>query len=132
MDTDFLVIKENNNIHQIIELMKKSDAYIYPIVGMDEKYIGVTSLGEIRDAFYEEQLDQLILAGDIVREMDSVVYLGQQLNDAMEIFRSRKTDYIPVLKDKDSRLLVGKLEYKRLMDYITKEVLFRQQELEVE
>jgi predicted transcriptional regulator len=130
MDSDFLAIKENNNLHQIIEVMKKSDSYNFPIVSMTDKFMGITTLGEIRDTFYEEQMDQLILAGDIVREIDTVVYLGQDLKEAMAIFRTRKTDYIPVLENAETRKLVGQLEYKKLMDFITKEVIFRQQELE--
>jgi Kef-type K+ transport system membrane component KefB/predicted transcriptional regulator len=130
MDIDFLVIKENNNIHQIIEVMKKSDSYNFPIVDMNEKFMGITTLGEIRDTFYEEQMDQLILAGDIVREIDTIVYLGQDLKEAVDIFRAKKVNYIPVLENKETRKLVGQLEYRRLMDFITKEVLLRQQELE--
>jgi Kef-type K+ transport system membrane component KefB/CBS domain-containing protein len=132
MDADFLVIRENNNLHQIIDIMKKSDADNFPVVSMGDKFMGITTLGEIRDTFYEEQMDQLILAGDIVREIDTVVYLGQDLKEAMAIFRTRKTDYIPVLENAETRKLVGQLEYKKLMDFITKEVIFRQQELETE
>ncbi|MFQ5953186.1 MAG: cation:proton antiporter [Candidatus Omnitrophota bacterium] len=132
MNIDFLAIKENNNIHQIVEIMKKSDSYNFSIVGMDGKFMGVTSLGEIRDTFYEEQMDQLILAGDIVRKVDAIAYLGQELKEAIDLFKTKKIGYIPVLENKDSRKLVGQLEYRKVMDFITKEVLLRQQELEAE
>lgn len=99
---------------------------------MNGKFMGITTLGEIRDTFYEEQMDQLILAGDIVREIDTIVYLGQDLKEAVDIFRAKKVNYIPVLDGKETKKLVGQLEYRRLMDFITKEVLLRQQELEVD
>ncbi|MGB2630326.1 MAG: cation:proton antiporter [Candidatus Omnitrophota bacterium] len=132
MERDFIVIKENNNIHQVIETMKKSDAYTFPVVSMDGRFLGITSLGEIRDTFYEEQMDLLVLAGDIVTEIDAFSYLGQDLSEAIEMFKAKKVDYIPVLESKDSKKLVGQLGYQKVMDYITKEVLLRQQELERE
>ncbi|MFC1480383.1 cation:proton antiporter [Candidatus Omnitrophota bacterium] len=131
MEENFSIIKENNNLHQVIDIMKKSDAYKFPVVGMSGDFIGVISLGEIRDTFYEEQMDQLILAGDIVRVADTVVYAGQELKTAMDVFKQKKVDYIPVLEKEGSGKLVGQLEYRKLMDYIIKEVLLRQHELDV-
>jgi len=130
MDRDFLRVKENNNLHEIIDIMKKSDSYNFPVTGMDGSFLGVISLGEMRATFYEEQMDMLILAGDIVREADIVAYADEELKDIIEIFKTKNIDYIPVLEKEGSSKLVGKLEYRRLMDYITKEVLLRQQELE--
>ncbi len=130
MEEDFFLIRENNNLHQIIDIMKKSDGYIFPVIGMDEKFIGVVSLGEIRDTFYEEQMDQLILAEDIYREVDIVVYADQELKDAMDIFKAKNIDYLPVLENNRTKRLVGQLEYKKIKEFISREVILRQQELE--
>ena len=66
--------------------MKKSDAYNFPVVGMDDGFIGVISIGEIRDTLYEDQMDELILAGDITKEAEAVVHAGQELSEAIDIF----------------------------------------------
>jgi Kef-type K+ transport system membrane component KefB len=131
MEEDFFTIKENNNLHEIMNVMKKSNSFIFPVVGMDGNFMGILSLGEMRDTFNEEQMDLLVLAGDIVQEVDTVVYAQQSLEEAMKIFTGKRVDYIPVLKEEGSRTLVGQLEYKKVKDLITKEVLFRQQELEM-
>ena len=130
MEEDFFTIRENNNLHQIIESMKKSDAYNFPVVSMDGDFLGLISLGEMRDTFYEEQMDNLILAGDIYREADTIAYAGQDLKDAMDMFDRKKVGYIPVVEKAGSRRLVGQLQYKKLIDRLAKEVLSRQQELE--
>ncbi|MCK4852158.1 MAG: cation:proton antiporter [Candidatus Omnitrophica bacterium] len=130
MDEEVILIKANNNLRQILNSMKGSAGYTFPIVGMDGKFAGVTSLGEIRDTFYEEQMDQLILAGDILRETTAVAYADQKLQTAIEIFKSRKVDYLPVLDSEGSQRVVGQVEYRKLMDRMDKEVLLRQQELE--
>jgi len=130
MDEDFFVIRENYNLHQIIDVMKKTEADHFPVTRMNGEFLGVISLGEMRDTFNEEQMDLLVLAGDIVREMDLYAYADQELSEAMDIFRRKNINYLPVMEKEDSRKLVGQLEYGRIMDYIAKEVVLRQQELE--
>ncbi|MBD3296090.1 MAG: CBS domain-containing protein [Candidatus Omnitrophica bacterium] len=130
MEEDFFVMKENYNLHQIIDVMKKTDAFNFPVVHMNGDFLGVISLGEMRDAFNEEQMDFLVLAGDIVKEMDVVVYAKQELSEVMDIFKRRNIDYLPVMFEEGSKKLVGQLVYPHLKDYITKEVILRQQELE--
>ena len=130
MEEDFFVIRENNNLHQIIDTMKKSDAFIFPVIDMDGSFQGVISLGEMRDTFYEEQMDNLILAGDIYRPAEDIIYAGEDLAKAMNIFNRKKIGYLPVLEKEGSNRLVGQLQYKKLVDFITKEVLRRQHEIE--
>ena len=131
MEEDFFTIRENNNIHQIIDVMKKSEAYNFPVIGMSDDFTGIITLGEMRDTFYEEQMDMLILAGDIVKETANVVYSDQPLSIAVDLFNRKNIDYLPVLEKEGNRKLVGQLQYRKLMDFIGKEVLLRQQELEM-
>ena len=59
------------------------------------------------------------------------ISLNLNNTEAVEIFKKKNIDYIPVLEKEDGHTLVGQLEYRKLMDFISKEVLLRQQELEV-
>ncbi len=131
MEEDFFVIRENNNLHQIINTMKQSDSYNFPVVNMKGDFIGIISLGDMRDVLDEEQMDQLVLAGDVVKEVDDVSYAQQGLDAAMEIFDTKKIGYIAVMEKEGSAKLVGQLQYRKVKDNIAKEVMFRQQELEV-
>jgi CBS domain-containing protein len=110
--------------------MKRVDSYHFPVVNMNGEFIGVISLGEIRDTFNEEQMSQLILAGDIVMDVDTIAYAGQDLKEVMEVFDRKKIGYIPVMSEKGSKKIVGELKYRQVRDYITKELLLRQQGLE--
>lgn len=132
MEADFLVVKENYNLHEVIDIMKKSDFYEFPVVDVSGSFCGVITLGEVRDAFYEEQMDLLVLAGDLVRTAEDVLKPEQPLGEAMEIFQSKNIDYLPVISDDEKRTLQGQLSYRRLRERITKELLLRQQELEKE
>ncbi|NQT32706.1 MAG: cation:proton antiporter [Candidatus Omnitrophica bacterium] len=131
MARDFPTIKENNNLHEIIDIMKQTDSYTYSVIGADGSFKGLITLGEMRDTFNEEQMDQLVLAGDLVQDPVFVASEEQPLKDVIDEFKIKNTGYIPVVEKSGSNKLVGQLEYKKLKDYIEKEVLFRQQELEV-
>lgn len=131
MEADFFTIKENNNIHQIIDIMKNSEAYNFPVISMNDDFLGIISLGEMRDTFYEEQMDMLILAGDLVMEPKYVVYSDQPLSEAVDVFKRKNIDYLPVLEKQGSRKLAGQLQRNKLMEFIKREVLMRQQELEM-
>jgi CIC family chloride channel protein len=130
MNEEFFVIKENYTLPRIIDIMKRVDSYHFPVVNMNGEFIGVISLGEIRDTFNEEQMSQLILAGDIVMDVDTIAYAGQDLKEVMEVFDRKKIGYIPVMSEKGSKKIVGELKYRQVRDYITKELLLRQQGLE--
>ena len=130
MNEEFFVIKENYNLAKIIDIMKRTDSYHFPVVNMKEEFMGVISLGEMRDTFNEEQMSLLILAGDMVAEADAIAYAGQELSQVMDIFDSKKIGYIPVLAKEGSKKVVGELKYRQVRDYITKEVLMRQQGLD--
>ncbi|MFH1665389.1 MAG: cation:proton antiporter [Candidatus Omnitrophota bacterium] len=131
MEEDFFVIKENYNLHQMIDIMKESDAYDFSVVGMDGKFMGIISLGELRETFNEVQMDQLVLASDIVQAVGTVAYADQDLRDVMKIFKAKNIDYLPVMEKKGSGRLVGQLKYRKITERIEKEVMLRQQELEL-
>ncbi len=130
MNEEFFVIKENYNLSKIIGIMKRTDSYHFPVVNMAGEFIGLISLGEIRETFNEDQMSQLILAGDMVAEADAIAYADQRLEEIMEIFDSKKIGYIPVMEKAGSRKIVGELRYRQVRDYLAKEVLMRQQGME--
>ncbi|MFH1797790.1 MAG: cation:proton antiporter [Candidatus Omnitrophota bacterium] len=130
MEEDFFVLKENNNLGQIINVMKKSDAYNFPVVDISGDFVGIISLGDVRDAFNEEQMDLLVLAGDMLRDVSVTAYGEQDLKTVMDIFKTKHVDYIPVLAGKTSRKFIGQLNYAKVVDIVNREVLLRQSELE--
>ena len=130
MEKYFSVIRINDNLHQIIDIIKKSDDYTFPVVGLNGDFVGIIPLGEIRDTFNEEQMDNLILAEDIVREATEIAYVDQPLSEIVSKFKKTNISYMPVLKSAESKELVGQINSRRLGAYLTKQVLLRQQEIE--
>ncbi|MFH1854544.1 MAG: cation:proton antiporter [Candidatus Omnitrophota bacterium] len=127
MRKDFPVIKEEMPLYSIVETFKHSDSYHICVVDKNKNLLGIISLGELRSTFMEQELDlnNLILAKDIAEPAARVLYAAQPLKEAIEIFRRKELDFLPVLKDAGSQELVGVMHYRSVMKNIDKELLAR-------
>jgi len=125
MRTDFRVISEGIKLDDIIRIVKEEDGFNYPVVNSHSQLIGTVTMRELKDALLQEDLSDIILAEDIAVPARYVLYPGQPLKDAFEIFNQRNLDFIPVLEDKDSRRVVGLIEYNAIQEQVNLRLLER-------
>ncbi len=132
MGKDFDVIKEQTPLYSIVEIFKNSESYHICVVDNDNNLLGIISLGELRVVFHEQEdaLDNLVVARDIAEPATTLLYADQPLKEAIDIFRRKELDFMPVLKDPSSRQLVGVMHYRSTMSNIEKELLSRQGNLQ--
>ncbi|MDD4294419.1 MAG: cation:proton antiporter [Candidatus Omnitrophica bacterium] len=130
MREDFSFIKENENFDKIMEVVQERDAYHFPVVNNRGELTGLISLGGLRSILRETQLSNVILAKDVAAPVRTFLYPGQPLREAFEIFDKKQLDYLPVVKDEDSRKIVGVLEYRALTKSVSRKTLERQKSLD--
>jgi len=130
MQRDFAVIQENATLDKVIEIVKQRESYHFPVVNNQRELVGLISLGSLRNVFEEEQLNQIVLAEDVAEPADKVLYQEQPLKEAFDIFSKREIDYLPVIKDKESKKVVGIVEYRPLVEEVHRKLFDRQQSLE--
>lgn len=128
MSKDFVSIKENYSLDKIMEVIKETESYYFPVVNHKNEFSGVISLGTLRNVFMEEQLNPIILAKNVANSVGMVLYQDQPLKEAFEIFNRRGIDYLPVVKDKHSKEVVGGLTYHLLVEIVNRKTLERQGE----
>ena len=130
MQKDFSLIKENANLRNILQTVKERESYHFPVVDSHQKFKGLITLGTLRNAFLEEQLNNVILAKDIANHTDRIIYQQQPLKEAFDMFEAREIEYLPVIESRDSQRVVGILEYLPLSEAINRKFLERQEGLE--
>ncbi|VAW11629.1 hypothetical protein MNBD_BACTEROID05-980, partial [hydrothermal vent metagenome] len=123
MDKNFIPIQSATNLHQIIQIVKKEDAFNYPVVDNKGSLYGVITMKELKDALFENDLENFILAGDISIPARFVLFPDQPLDNAFEIFNKRALEFLPVIDNQDSKIIVGIVEYRYLKDEIDKRML---------
>jgi CBS domain-containing protein len=131
MQKDFSFIKEDATLDKILNTVKERESYHFPVIDSNGELVGLISLGGLRDVFFEEQqLNNIVLAKDIAEPAGRVLYKGQPLKEAFEIFDRREVDYLPVVESKESRKVAGILEYHPLVEAVNRKLLERHQSLE--
>jgi len=130
MRKDFSAIRKDATLAKIIEIIKERESYHFPVVDDKRELVGIISLGNLRSVFAEEQLNQIILAEDVASPVEKVIYKDQPLDEAFEVFRRGEVDYLPVVDDKNSRKIVGVVEYHPLVEFINRKLFERQHSLE--
>ncbi|MFQ5453359.1 MAG: cation:proton antiporter [Candidatus Zixiibacteriota bacterium] len=132
MRKDFSLIRENASLDKVMEIVKEGESYHFPVVDHQNELSGVISLGGLRSAFMEQQLNPIILAKDVAGPVGRVLYQSQSLEEAFEIFNRREVDYLPVVKNGKSKEVVGILEYHPLVEMVNRKTLERQESLDKE
>ncbi|MEW5894906.1 MAG: cation:proton antiporter [Candidatus Omnitrophota bacterium] len=123
MQTDFVPVSENSSLGKVIQAIKEGGTDHSPVFGPEGRHIGSIALNNLKEALYEEELKDLLLAGDIAVPDQWVVTQAQSLKEAMEIFEERYIDYIPVIESQESPKVIGVLEYPSLIQVINRKML---------
>ena len=130
MRKDFSAIRKDATLAKIIETIKERESYHFPVVDEKGELDGIISLGNLRNVLAEDQLNQIILAEDVASPVEKVIYKNQPLDEAFEVFSKGEVDYLPVVESKDSRKIVGVVEYHPLVEFINRKLFERQHSLD--
>lgn len=119
MSRDFTLIEKHKALKEIIKTVKQKETYNFPIVDGDQRLVGQISLSELKDAIFEDDLVEFILAEDVAVSPQLIVTEGQPLKEVYEMFEMRDIDFIPVIDNRASNKVVGiieKIALKALVD----------------
>ena len=123
------VIQEDTPLGTMVEQVKNSESYDFCVVDKENRLLGSISIGDLRDVLLEQglELTQLVLAKDIAVPNAKVVVASRPLKEAIDVLKIRDLDFLPVVRDEESRKLVGLIHYKLVMSEVQKELLARRE-----
>ncbi len=108
-------IPENMVFKDILEYIPKTKFTIFPVVNSKGELIGIISFHNIRDIVFEEGLENLVVAKDLVDEKTEKIYPDSNLMEAVEKFGMSESDMLPVVDKKDPKKLLGIITRKDIM-----------------
>lgn len=130
MNKDFTFVKENAGLVEIMQAIKERESYHLPVVNNNKELTGLIALGDLRNVFGEEQLDNVILARDMAQPVLKILYPDQPLKEVFEIFTRRDVEYLAVVKSKNSKKIVGIIDHLALTESVNIKTLERQESLD--
>jgi len=113
------------NFRQLLKLVVNHPNAIYYMVNDNNKYLGLISLQEVRQAILDQDdLSDLLIAADLATNTVPTVNLDSDLDQVMKLFGH--TDYreLPIL-DEESGELVGAIRQRQLTEAYNREVVKR-------
>jgi len=127
IEADIPTIRDSAHLDAMVEQVKLSESYDFCVVNGQGQLLGIISIGDLRGVLLEQELELnvLILAKDIAVPAARVIAEDRPLKEAIEIFRRKEMDFLPVVKNEQTSEFVGLIHYRDVMSKIQKALLDR-------
>jgi len=100
-------ISQTATFNQVIAGIEHSRDNTYPVVGDDDKLLGVIRYRELSSALFDPALGSLVRATDVATQVGLVLYPDETISKAHKILETTKDDLIPVISREPAGRLVG-------------------------
>ena len=123
MSSDVTTIAQEMPFRKILETISYSKNFYFPVLNNKGDMTGILSFSDIREVLFEEQLGDLLIAGELATQKVFVLTPQQNLNEAMEMFSQLDVDQLPVVKNDDKLKVIGMLTRGDVMASYNREIL---------
>jgi len=116
-------IPEEMPFRKIIESISHSKNFYFPVVNSKGDMTSIISFNDIREMIFEEELGDLIVAGELATKKVLFLNTENNLNEAMELFARLDVDQLPIVAGEGSRKVIGMLNRGDMVAAYNREVL---------
>jgi Kef-type K+ transport system membrane component KefB/predicted transcriptional regulator len=127
MDTKVPVISAGMSLNEVVKIVSSTDSFYYSVVDSDRKLIGAVTLDGIRNTFATQELNDWLVALDIMEPVIAKVTPDIALSEAFEKTRRLDIEHLPVVASSEDDRFVGVLSCRAVRRSVSAEVLSRQQ-----
>ncbi len=117
------VILESTSFNDIIEIFMKNQEPYYYVIDKNKKLLGVLSTHVIKSVLHDKNLQNLVIARDLMEEPLEMVSLQNNLAEAMDIFSRVEYEHLPVIKGNKSSKLIGSISRRDILGLYNREIL---------
>jgi CIC family chloride channel protein len=123
------IVSENATVAEIIEAFRIKDASYLHVIDANNQLAGIISFRDIRRILGQEEANYQTFARDIATTDVITVTPADNIQVALQLMSSKGVSQLPVVKEKNSRDLIGNLREKDLLAAYDKAVLRREIEM---
>ena len=127
MDEKVPVISAGLPLSEVVKVVSSTNNFYYSVVDSDQKLIGAITLDGIRNTFATQELNDWLVALDIVEPVITKVTPDMPLADALEKAKKLDIEHVPVASSGMEDKYVGILDCRAVHRSLSAEVLSRQQ-----
>jgi len=100
-------IPESATFREVVAYIEHSRDNTYPVVNTSGHLVGVIRYRELSNVLFDREVSGLVRAADVTTPAGHVLYPGDSLAHARELFEAGKDDCIPVVTRDKPRQLLG-------------------------
>jgi Kef-type K+ transport system membrane component KefB len=127
MDTQTPTIAAGMSLRELIRIVSSTDCFYYPVVDNDSKLIGAVTLDGIRNTFITQELNDWLVALDIMEPIIDRITPDTPLSEAFDKAKRLDIEHLPVVVSAEQNTFVGLLNCRAVHRSLSAEVLSRQQ-----
>ncbi len=127
MDRKAPAMPAGEGLGEVIDLVSSTDSFYYPVISEDGKLVGAVTLHGIRNTFANQELNDWLVALDIMEPIIARVTPQMPLSEAFEQAKRYDLEYLPVVTSEEDTTLVGLLDCPSVRRALSAEVLARQE-----
>lgn len=108
INKSYKVIPENTLFNDLVNQLLSYKFNILFVQNSKTELMGIITLNDIKDFLFEkDELNELLIAGDIANADYQYLLSDINCNDALELMNKTGMDCLPVLKNEDSKKQIG-------------------------
>ena len=127
MDRGPTVLSPGTSLSEIIKIVSTTESSYYPVVDDGKRVIGAITLAGIRNTFTTQELNDWLVALDVMESVIARVGPETALSEAFELARRVDVEHVPVTSSVENNDFVGLLDCRAVRRALSAEVLARQQ-----
>ena len=128
MDKNPPLIYENMRLADILHIFSENDSLFYPVINKNRELRGLITVEGIRQTFLESDVNELILAHDLMEPLITKIAPDIPLAEVKEELERYDIEYLPVV-DPENRIK-GSIEKKKLNKFISTRIIALQEQAE--
>ncbi|MFA5292529.1 MAG: cation:proton antiporter [Phycisphaerae bacterium] len=126
MDKKVPVINTGTQVGEVLQTISSTSDNFYPVLNNENKPVGSISLNSIRDAISYQEINDWLVALDIMEPVNETIDEKMPLNDALEKMKELDTDFLLVCSADNK--YAGMLDQRKVIRHIDGEVLAKQKD----
>lgn len=118
-------INESTPLGEILNYFSDYPYFYYSVMGMDKKLKGMISIDSIRQIFRERDVEDVVLAADILEPIRIKILATSTATEAKKIFDKYHVGFIPVVDEQD--FVIGGIEERMFYSFIARRLFEAEQ-----
>ena len=115
-------VSENMRFGQVMRKMIEGTVRDFPVTDDQGHLVGVLSFDTLREFVYESNVNDLILAKELMDDDPKTLTLADNLGHALNLFAETDQEELPVVDANKSEILLGMVSRRQVLDAYRREL----------